>query len=210
MKKIQIGNKIYNVVTQNEYLKSPELYNAKFTAIESEFGDVLPIRQYGDIGYGIYDLQPNSLCNEVYLPPEDKKEEYSTDRIIDYSSAKSIADVFANNKLLRDIQSEIITDEENILNLKISDDDTPEMKALKQAINLKQADKTQYEDRFTQYQNDMRLLTKGKSITLGKLISLCDIFDISAELILKDKSNNVPNPMNSEINIDLTSNRGED
>ena len=84
------------------------------------------------------------------------------------------------------------------------------MKALKQAINLKQADKTQYEDRFTQYQNDMRLLTKGKSITLGKLISLCDIFDISAELILKDKSNNVPNPMNSEINIDLTSNRGED
>ena len=94
---------------------------------------------------------------------------------------------------------------DNIFYLKIGDDDTPEMKALKNAINAKQVDKKQYEDRFDQFQNDMRLL-KGNSITLGKLISICGAFDISAELTLRDKPD-IPNPMNTEIVVDLTEGR---
>lgn len=206
MKKKQIGDKIYNVVTMEEYNSAPELYNPKFTAIEC--GDsILPIIQNNDsTAYGIYGVGPNSLCGYISLPKnEEELRAYSNENVIDYSNAKSIADIFRNNRMLRDIQSEIITDEENILNLKINDDDTPEMKALKQAINMKQADKTQYEDRFSQYQNDMRLLTKGKSITLSKLISFCDIFDIEASITLRDKDG-APNPMNDEINIEL--NRG--
>ena len=48
---------------------------------------------------------------------------------------------------------------------------------------------------------------KGNSITLAKLISICNAFDISAELTLKDKDG-IPNPMNTEVTVDLTEGRG--
>ena len=96
----------------------------------------------------------------------------------------------------------ILTNKDNIFNLNIGPDDTPEMKAVKEAINLKQVDIKNYENRFDQFQNDIRLL-KGKSITLGKLISTCSNFDIVAELTLTDKPG-CANPMNSTIKIDLT------
>jgi len=204
MKKMQINNKIYNVVTMSEYVATQELYDEKFTAIQ-DHGIVLPIKQKTDVGPGYY-IQSNSMVHTIVKPPEQDINKYSESNIIDYNNAKSIGDIMKNNNMLRDIQSEFITDDENILNLKITDDDTPEMKALKTAINYKQADKSQYEDRFDQYQNDMRLLTKGTSITLGKLISICSVFDISAELVLRDKEG-APNPMNTEISIDLTEGR---
>lgn len=204
MKKMQINNKIYNVVTMSEYVATQELYDEKFTAIQ-DHGIVLPIKQKTDVGPGYY-IQSDSMVHTIVKPPEQDINKYSESNIIDYNNAKSIGDIMKNNNMLRDIQSEFITDDENILNLKITDDDTPEMKALKTAINYKQADKSQYEDRFDQYQNDMRLLTKGTSITLGKLISICSVFDISAELVLRDKEG-APNPMNTEISIDLTEGR---
>lgn len=204
MKKMQINNKIYNVVTMSEYVATQELYDEKFTAIQ-DHGIVLPIKQKTDVGPGYY-IQSDSMVHTIVKPPEQDINKYSESNIIDYNNAKSIGDIINNNNMLRDIQSEFITDDENILNLKITDDDTPEMRALKRAINYKQADKSQYEDRFDQYQNDMRLLTKGTSITLGKLISICSVFDISAELVLRDKEG-APNPMNTEISIDLTEGR---
>lgn len=204
MKKMEINQKIYNVVTMDEYINSSELYENKFTAIQ-DHGLVLPIKGKNDFGPGYY-IQANSMVNLIKKPPENMIDEYSENKIIDYNNAKSIGDIIKNNEMLRDIQSEFIVDDENILNLTISDNDTPEMKALKSAINSKKADKSQYEDRFDQYQNDMRLLTKGTSITLGKLISICSVFDISAELVLKDKDG-APNPMNRVISIDLTEGR---
>ena len=48
----------------------------------------------------------------------------------------------------------------------------------------------------------MRLL-KGKSITLAKMKSIYDKFDIEAELILRDKEG-CANPMNKEIKMNLT------
>lgn len=204
MKKMEINQKIYNVVTMDEYINSSELYENKFTAIQ-DHGLVLPIKGKNDFGAGYY-IQSDSMVSLIKKPPENMIDEYSENKIIDYNNAKSIGDIIKNNEMLRDIQSEFIVDDENILNLTISDNDTPEMKALKSAINSKKADKSQYEDRFDQYQNDMRLLTKGTSITLGKLISICSVFDISAELVLKDKDG-APNPMNRVISIDLTEGR---
>ena len=72
-------------------------------------------------------------------------------------------------------------------------------------IQYKQVDIKQYENRFDQFQNDIRLL-KGNSITLGKLISTCNNFDISAEITLRDREG-CANPMNSEIHINLTEGR---
>jgi hypothetical protein len=146
------------------------------------------------------------MVNTIVKPDDSDLEEYSSKKIIDYSNAKDINSIFQNNKLVRNIQNDIIATADNILQLNVTNDDTPEMRILKEAINSKGIDKKQYEDRFDQYQNDMRLL-KGKSITLSKLISICSAFDISATLTLKDKDD-VPNPIGREITVELTERGG--
>ena len=209
MKKIQIGKRLYNVVDPKDYNDNQSIYNPRFTALEIHKNNeeyVLPINSRStDISPGVY-VPVDGMVNVINKP--DDKEEYSTDKIIDYKKAKDIGDIFKNNQLIRDIQSDIIATSENILHLNIGEQDTQSMAALKNAINSKGIDKKQYEDRFEQFQNDMRLL-KGNSITLGKLVSICKAFDIAAELTLKDKDD-APNPMGQEFTVDLTEDRGGD
>ena len=206
MKKIEINGKLYNnVVDINEYTDHSDLYNSKFTAIERPGECVLPIKnRTTDTGPGIY-YQSGAMVAMVEKP--DNMAEYNPDRIINFDDVKSIGEVFEKQQIIRDIQDEIMTTSDNVLQLKIGEKDTPEMRALKTAINLKRIDTKQYEDRFDQFQNDMRLL-KGNSITLGKLISISNAFDISADLTLRDRDDNTPNPMNQNIVIDLTEGRG--
>ena len=206
MKKIEIKGKLYNnVVDINEYTDHSDLYNSKFTAIERPGECVLPIKnRTTDTGPGIY-YQSGAMVAMVEKP--DNMAEYNPDRIINFDDVKSIGEVFEKQQIIRDIQDEIMTTSDNVLQLKIGEKDTPEMRALKTAINLKRIDTKQYEDRFDQFQNDMRLL-KGNSITLGKLISISNAFDISADLTLRDRDDNTPNPMNQNIVIDLTEGRG--
>ena len=201
MKKIRIENRIYDVVDINEFANHRELYPPKFTAIQ--YGDtVLPIKnKISDEGPGVY-YKSGSPIVHIVKPMEEESNGYSASGIIDYDNAKDIGEIINNNKLIKDIQADIVTNSDNVFQLKIGDTDTPEMKALKNAINYKQVDKKQYEDRFDQFQNDMRLL-KGSRITLSKLVSICGAFDISAELILRDKPG-CPNPMSTEISVDLT------
>ena len=201
MKKIELENRLYNVVPLSEYNDHQDIHSAKFTAIEHS-GTVLPIRSKTDTGPGVY-FQNGGMVSVVVKP--EHPERYSADKIIDYDNATSIADVIRNNQIIKDIQSEIMINSEDKLQLNVGESDTPEMKAMKLAINAKQVDKKNYEDRFPQFQNDMRLL-KGSSITLAKIISICDAFDISATLTLSDKED-APNPMNTEISIDLTEGR---
>ena len=139
------------------------------------------------------------------MKPEPDDHSYDSDIIIDYSDCKTVRDVIQKDNLVRDIENELLANKDNIFSLNIGPDDTPEMKAVKEAINLKKVDKKQYESRFDQFQNDIRLL-KGKSITLGKMISICNNFDISAEITLRDREG-CANPMNSEIKINLTEGR---
>lgn len=203
MKKVQIGKCLYNVMTADDYRQNISACNPRFTAIECRAGSrVLPVNsRVTDTTPGLYFYPGNGMVATV-VKPTTHLEEYLSDKIIDYTKATSIGEIIHNNEILRDIQNDIITTSDNVLKLNISDDDTPEMRALKSAINAKGVDKKQYEDRFDQFQNDMRLL-KGTSITLGKLISICTAFDIAAELTLKDKQD-VPNPIGTEFVVDLT------
>lgn len=202
MKKRQLENRLYSVATMEEFTNTPDLFNPKYTAIQAH-GLVMPIRsKIGDTGPGYY-YQPGAMC--CYVQKPEHPEDYSEEGIIDFTNLTDITQVLKNNELIRDIQQEIMTNSENILYLKIGDNDTPEMKAMKSAINAKQVDKKQYEPRFEQFQNDMRLL-KGNSITLGKIVSISDAFDIAVELTLRDKPD-APNPMNTEITVDLTEGR---
>lgn len=205
MKKVELGRKIYTVVSKEEYTKNNDLYNPKSTAIM--LGDkVLPVRNPSiDTEPGIYYKDDDPIA-EIVKPSESEINEYSSERIIDFDNSKDIGDIIAKNTMLRDLQSDLmVSGSDNIFYLSINPDDTPEMKALKTAINSKQVDKKVYEDRFSQFQNDMRLL-KGNSITLSKLIGICDGFDISCIMTLKDRDGAV-NPMGIEVTMDLTEGR---
>ena len=207
MKKVELERHLYTVVDIDEYSQHTELYNSKSTAIEINGANmVLPLRNPNvDTGPGVYYKQ-GEMVAEVVKPSKGYEREYSSDKIIDFSKPKDIGEVLEKNALLRDIQQDLmVSGKDNIFTLNISQDDTPEMRALKTAINSKQVDKKAYEDRFEQLQNDMRLL-KGNTITLSKMISICNGFDIACELTLKDKDN-AANPMGAEIRLDLTEGR---
>ena len=205
MKKMEIERKLYSVVTPTEYSNNLDLYNPTRTALE--VGDmVLPVRNSSvDTGPGVYYV-PGEMVAEVVKPAPSYANAYSREHMIDLSKPKDIGEVIQKNNLIRNIQNDLmVSGKDNRLFLNITDEDTPEMRALKTAINAKQVDKKMYEEKFDQFQNDMRLL-KGHSITLGKLISVCNGFDISCMITLRDKED-APNPMEIEINVDLTDGR---
>ena len=214
MKKMKIGKCLYSVMDVSEYGElDPELTNPKTTAIELGNGVVLPMKTNyianKSTEPGIYDLdKDDTMASIIIKPSEQNLPEYSSENIIDYSNPSTIKDIIEKNELVRNIEKEILTNKDNILDLNISDKDTPEMKATKTAINAKQVDKKAYETRFDQYQNDMRLL-KGHKITLPKLVSICEKFDISATLILEDKNDDVPNPIGNKIVVSLTEGRDQ-
>jgi hypothetical protein len=98
-----------------------------------------------------------------------------------------------------------ITSPDNISRFVISEDDQPEMVALKQALNSKQIDLDKYAMRFGQnFPNDKRQL-RTHSATLNIIKRFCENLDMDAILILKDKHPSVPNPMGREIEVNLTS-----
>jgi len=206
MKKVEIERKLYTVVDSTEYTSHRDLYNPRSTAIEVA-DRVLPVRNpITDNGPGVYYYGSNSMVADVIKPSPEYESEYSADRIIDFSKPKDIGEVIEKNTLLRNIQQDLMVNgKDNIFYLNITQEDTPEMRALKTAINNKQVDKKAYEDRFDQFQNDMRLL-KGHSITLAKMIGICNGFDIACELTLRDKDG-AANPMGDPITLDLTEGR---
>ena len=78
------------------------------------------------------------------------------------------------------------------------------MVALKMALNSKHIDIDKYAGRFgDNYPNDKRQL-KLESATLKIIKRFCENCDMDAILILKDKDENVPNPMGKEIKVSLT------
>ena len=75
------------------------------------------------------------------------------------------------------------------------------MKALKQAINLKNIDIDIYADRFLEnFNNDKRLL-KGPAITSSKMKSICPKLDMKVTLTISDAHPNVPNPIGQDITV---------
>ena len=213
MKKVEINNRLYSVMSMDEYINNRDLYDAKNVAILCN-GDrtVLPIKMLNnnDSGPGIYlnpDFNEKKYMTAQVVKPAEDSVIYNADKIIDFGKSTDIGDVIEKNEALKDIQKDLMVTgkDGNIFYLNITPKDTPEMKALKTAINNKQVDKRAYEQRFTQFQNDMRLL-RGHSITLSKMIGICNGFDISCTLTLKDKKDAV-NPMQDEITVELTENR---
>lgn len=207
-KKMRIFDKIYDVTTIEEYTKHKDAYIAQYTAVhDPETNLVLPIKNRYESGPGIIIGSGLSYITE---PDEENLDEFSGEKIIDFSNTKSIHDMMEKQRVVRSLERDILTSPDNIFMPKIFDDDSPEMKALKSAVLDKHIDLDKYEPRFgSNYNNDKRLFNKN-TISLSMLKRVCDALDIEATLTLTDKNDDVPNPMGKTIEVKLTGGNTED
>lgn len=208
MKKAKLDGRFMTVVGLDEYRATPDSFPQLRTAIElPDLGVVLPLMNKFDTSVGIY--VGSGLFSKVNMPNAEKFEEYSTDKIIDMSDAKTMAELMEKQEQVRDIEYEMLTTIDNIFQPKISPDCTPAMRALKTAVIEKGIDINKYADRFgSNFNNDKRQYNKD-SISMQMLERQCRGLDIKATLILEDSSPDVPNPIGRKIIVDLVEG-GED
>ena len=200
-KKMRIEDRIYDVTSLEDYTQNKDAYIPQYTAIHDPDSHlVLPIKNRYDTGPGINVGTGISYIEE----PVENREEYEDKGIIDFDNSKSIHDLMEKQRVVRSLERDILTSPDNIFCPKIFDDDSPEMKALKSAVQDKHIDLDKYEPRFgSNYNNDKRLFNKN-TISLSMLKRVCEALDIDATLTLSDKNTDVPNPIGRTIEVKLT------
>lgn len=208
MKKAKIGRRILDVIDESEFIRrsslNPDIVAslAEDTAIEKD-GHVYPVtKQYSKDVTGVTDLGKVLLYS---LTEQDKSaDEYKVENIIDFENVKSLQESISKQNQLMSAERTILVSPENIFTPVIKEEDTPEMKLLKQAICLKGIDLDNYKQRFgSDYNNDRRLFEQN-SITFFKLKRLAEIMDMNVSLSLEDKPG-APNPIGEKLTIQITS-----
>lgn len=200
LEKAKIGDAIFDVIPLAEFYRDPSAYGA-YTAIKGDDGYVYPIRTKTDTRPGFY---PTGGLDFFKPPTFGEANMYTQQNIINFQEATGLRDVIRCQQKLMSAERSILTTIDNVFSPEIHENDTPEMKAMKQAIIDKHIDLDKYEPRFgPNYNNDKRLLKKG-SITFGKMRSICDALDIKATIIIEDAAPDVPNPIGRVITAELT------
>lgn len=207
-----VDGRVVDIITEKDFVDKWRMYAdnpslCASSAIEMQGKDgvdyVLPMRTKSDDRPGIY---PDGSIYFVKFPDESNASDYRTDEreIVDFSNTTSVVDFLNKNSQIRNMESSVLTDIEVVYEPTINQNDTPEMRAFKEAIASKHIDINKYAPRFgDNFLNDKRIL-KTSSITLNKLVNMCKNFDIEAELTLRNSGNNVANPMPEEISVVLT------
>ena len=200
LEKAKIGDIIYDVIPINEYYRDPAAYGS-YTAIKGNDGFIYPIRTKTDNRPGFY---PTGGLDFFKMPTPGEANFYTQQNVINFEEATSLREVIICQQKLMNAERSILTTIDNVFAPEINENDTPEMKAVKQAIIDKHIDLDKYESRFgPNYNNDKRLLKK-KNITFGKLRSICDALDIKASIVIEDAAPDVPNPIGRVITAELT------
>lgn len=202
--KAKIVDAIYDVISLEEYYQNPSLYTS-FTAINGNDGYLYPIRNRTDNRPGCY---PTEAVAFFKPPAPSEAHLYSKQNIIDFKNTESLKEIIINQQRLAGEERSVLTTIDSVFEPPIGENDTPEMKALKQAIIDKHIDLDKYEPRFgPNYNNDKRLMRK-ESITFPKLRTICDALDIKVSLTLEDATPDVPNPIGRTINAVITGKDG--
>lgn len=203
-KKAKINGRVTTVVTPMEALEN-EIYQNKFTSVEVN-DSILPVKKsYDPTSPGFYIFNEGKMGKIIY-PNDNEKDEYSSKNAIDFSDVKNMKELISKQEEVKRMESEVLSSSDNLFKPIPKDTDSSEMKAMKQAICLKNIDIDVYADRFgDNFNNDKRLL-KGSSITISKLKSICDKLDMKVTLTISDSSDDVPNPIGESITVDICGN----
>ena len=195
IEKARIGDIIYDVITIEEYEANPGMYNPKFTAIKYDDGCVYPIRNRTDNRPGFY---PTGAIDFFKPCAPSETHMYSQQNIINFSNKENIREIIEAQSQLANEERAILTTIDNLFIPEISPEDTPETKALKEAVREKHIDIDKYESRFgPNYNNDKRL-------------TILNALDMRATLIIEDTSPNVPNPIGKQIVAVITGDNVEE
>jgi hypothetical protein len=216
LKTATIDGKIMDVVSEDKYRSEYETYTnpslISSTAVEvsdqNGVGYVLPFRGKTDDKPGIY---PDGCIYFIKYPDEQEASQYRSDSVnmVDFSDVNNISQFLDKNRQIRDMETNVLTDADSIFTPPLNQDDSPEMRAFKQAIASKHMDINRYAPRFgDNYLNDKRIL-KTSSITMNKLIAMSKKLDIEVELTLRNSSSDVANPMDKPITVILTGNNDD-
>ena len=200
-KKAKINGRVTTVVTPLEALQN-ESYQNKFTSVEIN-DTILPVKKtYDPSSPGFYIMNSGQIGKIIY-PSDQDRDEYSRANIIDFSDVTTMKELILKQEEVKRMESEVLSNSDNLFKPIVKENDSPEMKAMKKAICLKNIDLDLYQDRFgDNYNNDKRLL-KGSSITISKMKSICDNLDIKVTLTLSDNNPEVPNPIGETISVDI-------
>lgn len=205
LRKMAINGVMYDVVTEEEYYKNPQMYT-QFTAVTVGNGNVYPIRKIENrsVSRQLPGFYPTTGMSFYIHPDAMSASEYNESRIIDFRAAEDMREYIQTKQRLASAERSILTSIDNVFTPEICENDTPEMVALKQAIIDKNIDLDKYEPRFgPNYNNDKRLLKKP-NITFGKLRAMCEALDIKATITFEDANPDVPNPIGRVITAELT------
>lgn len=202
-KEILINGRLYEVVDADKYVNNEDVYLQGYTAISDGLGHVYPVVPFTSNEPGVkYRKRAPVFFANV---PTESESDYSADRIIDYSKANTYKEFVETQNMVKELEKDILTSPDNIYIPPESTNDSPAMKALKEAVVDKRIDLDKYEPRFgSNYNNDKRIFNK-QNISLPMLVRMCNALDIKATLILENQSAEVPNPMSEPITVEITS-----
>lgn len=175
---------------------SGEEYVLPYRTKNTEASDKAGVYRLGNVGY------------LIKYPGKNYKAQYQPE-VIDFNKANTIQEFIDKQERVKDVEREILCTPNNIYKPPIRETDSPEMKALKQAITAKNIDIDKYADRFGEnFPNDKRKM-KDDKITLFLLKRMAECLDMNVDLIISDKNPNVPNPIGMPIKVSLTGNGDE-
>lgn len=209
-----VGNKQMNVYSANTVIQNQDiLVGDNQTAVEIEHNGspvILPVREKkdDDISKPGFYVDEGPLVFISYPETEDEERIYmpSSDKVFDMRDIKTMQELVTRKEEYdQTITSLLETDlmDDSIFKPPLLKTDTPEMRALKEAIIAKQIDLDKYSSRFgDNYPNDKRKL-KDDNITSYMLKRICDNLDIQVDLVFRDAKSNVPNPMGKVVKVNM-------
>lgn len=200
LQKAKIDDAIFDVISIEDFYANPEIHGP-FTAINGNDGFIYPIRTRTDTRPGFY---PTGGLDFFKMPSAGEAGVYTKQNVINFEEATELREIIRCQQKLLNEERSILTTIDNVFAPEINENDTPEMKAVKQAIVEKHIDLEKYEHRFgPNYNNDKRLLKKS-NITFGKLRTIFKALDMKASIVIEDASPDVPNPIGRVISAEIT------
>jgi len=214
LKKASVEGRLVDVISFDRLKETKEMYitNNLPAAIEvNNSGEnlVLPLKDKmaPNDKAGVYAC--GNIGYIIKYPEERYKKEYQPE-VIDFNNIGTIQEFIDKQEKVKDVERDILCSPDNIYKPVVGEHDTPEMKAIKEAIRAKNIDIDKYADRFGEnFPNDKRKL-KDDKITLFLLKRMAECLDMNVELTISDKSPDVPNPIGIPIKVSLTGNNNND
>lgn len=217
LRKAKVNGRMSDIISLESLYEHREIYHDPNTAApvaiectkdgESYF---LPYYAGGSTNSnkpGVYPVDPKHGVDLIVYPDKGEAEKYQPEKVADFRNLTNIQEYLEMQKLTEEMTNDIISNPDNIFSPPLLENDTPEMRALKEAIIAKNIDIDKYQDNFgDNFPNDKRKLYDNK-ITLFLLKRDCECLDMKAELVITDANDNVPNPLGREIRMQLTSDR---